>query len=1225
MVNYTEKQKQAIETRRCNLLVSAAAGSGKTAVLVERIIRLITDEDNPIDVDRLLVVTFTEAAASEMKQRITAAIQKALLKDPENEHLIAQSALLNKASISTIHAFCNSIIRKNFHRISIDPSYRIGDVTEISLLQDEILNDIFEEEYEKENNDIFFELIEVFGDRFTDEKLRELLLKIYQFSNNSINPEKWLNDCCDNFNIKDKSIEELAFAKIVQQSVERRLEAVLAACERAKNICIMENGPFKYTETAENDMESIGRIAKLCSENIDSLYYGIIELSFSKLPSLKANESISEELKEEFKSIRDNEIKKEMDTIKKKFFFKPPMEQLKDLQSLYPYILKISQLVKEFRVRFAEGKFQKNILDFNDLEHFSLKILSENLEVAESLRDKYEEVFVDEYQDSNDIQEAILSLVSRENNRFMVGDLKQSIYKFRRAKPEIFKEKYERFQENGINTKIDLSTNFRSRENILNATNFICKQIMTSEVGDTEYSAEEQLHYGASYRNADYQNDNAEILILETQKPEEYSNETDETIEEMGKAEIEARVIGKKILALTDEADAFQVHDKNTDSFRNTRYKDIVILVRALTNGETLIEELGKMGIPAYSDTSEGYFENIEVITMLDYLSVIDNPKQDIPLAGILHSPIYAVSADELVEIRQANPDNYLYNSLLSYYEANYQNENQGSLSETTDKTCEKVKRFFDDLCYFRKISKLKPISKLIPVLFSKTNYFNYIGAMTNGHLKQANLRAMEQYAIKFESTSLKGLFNFIKYIDKLIEKNTELSNAKITSENENVVRIMTIHKSKGLEFPIVILAFTGKKFNLMDEYQDIILHDTMGAGPKYTDLAYRIKSNTMARCAISEKIHQENFSEELRILYVALTRAKEKLIITGSVSDFYSSMQKWSRFIGHKDLKIPQQQILSAGRFIDLIMYGVMRHNNGYNYGKNILNIAQAKNKELYNDLSKWEIKRYTVQDVSEFVPIIDSAAHKDGGVKDNIQNENLYSDIDKKFKWQYPFENEIKLPIKTTVSEIKRNYYSHRKYEDSIHESQTISVKFSNPEFIAKEECITPTEIGTAMHTVAEHLNLETDCSEEAISRLIENLYSNNILSAKEKEAIPLDKILKYTQSGLAERVRKSAFVKRELPFVMDISSEEAYLKDFNNGSLLVNGIIDMFFEEANSFVLVDFKSDYINKKEIDKFREKYRIQLEIYKKAIERSYGKKVKECLIYSFYINDTISL
>lgn len=1207
MVKFTPEQQQAIDQRNCNLLVSAAAGSGKTAVLVERIINLIKDNENPVDVDRLLVVTFTEAAAYEMKQRITLALSKALENDPFNEHLRKQINLLNKASISTIHSFCNSVIRKYFHIISVDPSYKIGDTAEISIMQEEILNDIFLEEYEKENNEIFYELIEIFSDKFTDEKLKSLIHRIYEFSNNSLYPEKWLDSCAEEFNIREKNIDSIKWIEIIKESVKRRLYALHEEALMALEICNKPNGPLKYADAIHSDIELIKALIK-ASDSFESLYEGFSNISFASLQTIRASDTIDEDLKQAFKDIRDNYIKKEISKIKEKFFFKPPYGQIKDISTLYPYVLKLIEIIKEFRKRYALNKLEKNILDFNDLEHFCLKILSTSEEASKEYRDKFEEVFTDEYQDSNDIQEAILSLVSRENNRFMVGDLKQSIYKFRRAKPEIFKEKYYAYSISNHNKKIDLSTNFRSRKGILDASNFLFKQLMSLEIGDVRYDVNEWLNYGASYPEA---NEAVEILLCDTKN----EPADDEIIDNINKVEYEAKAIGSRILKMIKGENDTKIWDREGERFRNPDFKDIVILTRSLSDADTLIDELSKMGIPAYADNSGGYFENIEVLTIISLLSIIDNPRQDIHLAAILHSPIYSVNSDELCQIRMASPDGYYYDGILSLL-----SEENSSLPKNT---YDKLKKFTDDLEYFRKESKYRPVSKFIGMLYRHTNYFNYVGAMPGGTIRQANLRALEQYAFRFENTSLKGLFSFIKYIEKIIKRDTQVGSANALSENENVVRIMTIHKSKGLEFPIVFLAFCGKKFNLRDEYQDIVLHDHLGLGPGYVDLEMRIKSNTIAKCALAEKIHEENYSEELRILYVALTRAKEKLIITGSISGAEGQIKKWSKLSQIDNAKIPHQYILSAVNYLDMIMYAVLRHKDGFNKIKEVYNIDNPLNLELFNDLSKWEIEIVNYQiDIDK---LIREDFHHDCEDNDYLIDKNVYASLEECFNWVYQYDNTLSLPSKLSISEIKRNYYSRKKFEIGEESSDFSYPVFRDPDFIKQGEPLSSLDKGTAIHTLMEHFDLKVFYNKEDIKNLIYNLTAKNIFSEEEANGISIEKIYRFMNSSLSERIRKAKFIKKEMPFVMDISSEEAYLMGHGEGCLLVHGIIDLFFEEEDGLVLVDYKSDYISKNNINIIKERYQVQLSIYKKALERSMNMKVKEVYIYLFSIDDFLEM
>ncbi|MCL2611421.1 MAG: UvrD-helicase domain-containing protein, partial [Defluviitaleaceae bacterium] len=617
MRQWTKEQEKAINTQNSNLLISAAAGSGKTAVLVERIIKIITNVLKPVDIDRLLVVTFTEAAAAEMRHRIQEAIFEKLEKDAENGHLRRQIALLNRAPISTIHSFCNSVIRENFYKIGIDPSYKIADSKESFILQEEAMEEIFTAEYLKENNEIFYDLIETYGDRFLDERLRELIISIYNFSQNSTDPENWLLESVKKFELEDDFlIEKTDWGKIIKNSILTKLQGALNSCENALILCELDGGPHKYIENIKADKELINGLILACQNSFNeiSLAFQNIE-KFSALSRKKDTEGMDESLKESVKYIRDKDIKGVVNKIKEDFFFKDTKDLKSDMLKLKPIITKLCELVTNFKEAYFKKKIENNLLDFGDLEHLCLKILKDH-DISDIYKEKFYEVFTDEYQDSNMIQETILSLVSKENNRFMVGDIKQSIYKFRRAKPEIFIEKYEKYQDDGRNIKVNLSKNFRSRENIINTVNFFFEQIMSREVGGINYSNDEALYYGANYEEIN-ENLDTEVYVIDSKIEEEL--EEGGGVEELKNIELEAKLIAKKI----------------TEMGRD--YKDIAILVRQRKHINTITEELTKYNIPIYSEESVEFFKNTEIMTILSILKTIDNPLQDVNFLGSLY------------------------------------------------------------------------------------------------------------------------------------------------------------------------------------------------------------------------------------------------------------------------------------------------------------------------------------------------------------------------------------------------------------------------------------------------------------------------------------------------------------------------------------------------------------------------------------------------------------
>ncbi len=1240
--NWTREQQAAIDTRNCDLLVAAAAGSGKTAVLVKRIITMICEKDF-IDIDKLLIVTFTNAAASEMRQRIADAVTKKINEDPDNEHIKRQLTLLNKATITTIHSFCLEVIRNNFNLIDLDPQFRIADDAEIALIKSEALADLFDELYLENDNESFYDLIECYTENLGDTKLQQLILTIFNFVQGSPFPLEWLTENAEKFNIEDAvSIDDLYWVKIIKSQMEVQIKGAIAACKRAKEICDMPFGPVGYKNNILDDYEILLTISNIfkSTNGFDDLYQAFSNITFSRLG--RVTTEASEGLKEEFKKIRDNDIKKVVEEIRNKILFTSPAEMKEDIQNLYPIIRGLSDIVNLFGKKFKEYKKKKNVVDFNDLEHFCLEILLEegstlanpiSSKVALELQKKYDEILIDEYQDSNLVQELILFSVSKSAtetpNRFMVGDIKQSIYKFRLARPELFMDKYNNYEkEVGLHQKIDLFKNFRSRDCVLNSVNYLFYQLMTNFIGETFYDENAALYYGAHFPETDQLISNeSEINIICKENKEsdieedlEVVDEQDEKIEILSDIELEAKFIADRIKKMI-EVDKLNVLDKTTGEYRNVQFKDIVILLRTTSKwAEIFCEQLMKCGITAFSDTSSGYFETIEVMTMLSLLQIIDNPQQDVHLITVLHSPMYCVSSDGLTEIKSALINGSFYDCVKAYISKNEEGELYDLLS-----------KFMVDLDKFREEASYTSISELISILYDETNYFNYVGAINGGEVRQANLRALWERAVQFENTSYKGVFNFLRYIEKVQNSNVDIGSAKMLSENENLVKIMSIHKSKGLEFPVVFVSGMGKGFNFQDIRKDMLMHQDLGFGPTFIDYKKRVKRTSVAKICLSKKMIQETLSEELRILYVALTRAKEKLIITGVVKNVEKQGKKWCSFVNETNLEIPSFYMIKAKNFFDFIMPPIARHRDGEGL-RDIADVGFARSdSELYHDKSNWDVLFHNANDIQV------SSQEKENDVRyeefkkviSQATEPNIEQQIQERLSHLYQYEHLLFLNTKVSITEMKRFFY--KEHAGVLNEGENLNVKtiFREPDFIKKEtKTFTPAEKGTIMHTILQHLDLHQIESEEDVHHLLRSLEEKNILHAEELNTVRKSSILKFVNSDLCKRMKVSNEIKKEVPFVMGLKPSEIYPEETGLDTeevILVHGIVDCFFEENGSYILVDYKTDFIDEKNVETKKAEYKIQLDVYKKAIERATGKDVKEMILYFFNASKAVSI
>lgn len=1255
---WTDEQLLAIETRGKNLLVAAAAGSGKTAVLVERIIKIITDDNNPVDIDKLLVVTFTNAAASEMRERIGDAISKKLEEMPDSKMLQRQLALLNKSNITTIHSFCLDIIKNNFHLIDLDPGFRIGDETECTLIKQDVLIELFEDKYDKEDEG-FLNLIEAYCTNRDDERLKEIVLKLYNFSMSGPWPSVWLREKAQEFNINSlDELEKASWYKVLKESLYLDLNNAKNGLDEAIKICEEDSDLAPYLLNLKPELNGIENAINSLNLNLEQIYKAIKDIEFAyRIKTVK--KGLGDELdKKKVKSLRDD-VKKKINQIKGGVFSVSLDETLNGIKNMYPIIKSLTELVIEFSDRYVKKKMERVILDFNDLEHLCLKILTCNDEngevyassVAQKFREKFEEVLVDEYQDSNNVQETIISMVSRKDldnpNVFMVGDVKQSIYRFRQAKPELFLEKYNSYSEedNKKNRKIMLYKNFRSREEVIKGVNFIFKSLMSKTVGELDYTDKEALNLGASYDEINKDNvyfqDNEfidldkievsgalELHILDKSSDfedgkNEINDEDDkenDNEEDLSAVAIEARIIAKRIKELINPSDGkcFMVFDKNLNRYRKITYKDIVILLRSTKNwADTIVEELSFGGIPVYADINTGYFQTIEIRTIMSLLHIIDNPMQDIYTIASMRSPIFAFTSEELADIRILNRDNYFYLNVKDIAEDVYDERINKSLKD-------KCVYFIEKIGSWREKSLYMPIDEFLWYLYSDTSYYGYVGAMVNGIQRQANLRILFQRAKQYEQTSFKGLFNFINFINKLRKSSGDLGTAKILGQNEDVVRIMSIHKSKGLEFPVVFLSGCGKQFNLRDINDSLLFHEELGIGADCIDIKKRIRYTTLQKYAIKKKFELETLSEEMRILYVALTRAKEKLIITGSSYNLQKDIDACYK-AGVKGFnKVIPSELLKQKSYLKWIMTALIKHKDG-----DILRQGKNEFVEISDDLSSWKINFHKKSDFGT-ENVEDSIEKKNISILSlNYSNFEVDEEIRKRLEFRYKYRDVCSVPSNISVSDIK-------KAEEEIFEPQAENL-FSEeknrkkPKFIMEEKGLSKAEKGTAMHFVMQKLDLNKVNLLNEIKEQIKNMFEKGLITKDEEESINIFKIQKFFKSNLGQRLLKAykenKQVFRELPFITEIPvkriEKDLIDKIFNNEKLRLQGIIDCFFEEDDGIVLLDYKTDYVENGKEKEILDKYRVQIDLYTETLERVIGKKVKERYLYLFGIDKEV--
>lgn len=1170
-VKWTNEQQNAIDIRNSKTLVAAGAGSGKTAVLVERIIRKIIDDK--VDIDKMLIVTFTNAAASEMKERIRSRLYDEAM---SNHSLQKQILYLNRSSIMTIDAFCKKAIKDYFYKLDIDPNFKIVDSTEGELLKLEAIDEVLEEFYESDNEEIQ-EVLDAYSGNKSDEKIVDLIMSIHRFIQSCPNPNEWLEEKTQMYNVTNKDFSETIWGKKIIKYARELIEECVTELKTYEEEILEDVTAKNYLLTLQDDILQLEAVRK--NMNTWDDYYNAIK--YLELGKLKNAPKMDSELKEEIKAARDKVKKLIVKSLRDVIFVSSSDEIMEDLSIAYKHAAVIKEIVLAFDEKFKKKKSDRNLLDFSDIEHLCLKLFEQGEDVVNDYKNKYEEILIDEYQDSNLIQETILNKIAT-GNVFMVGDVKQSIYKFRQARPELFLEKYSSYnkytdkESQTLENKILLFKNFRSNENIIDDVNFIFQNIMYKDTGEIEYDEEEYLKYGATYY--EYDGEPAELHLIEKSNKVyvnsdedseedievEAANDLEDDIEE--KLQLEARVVATRIEELVKN---FEVLDKKTKQKRKAKYSDIVILLRATKNTSSVFaDELMKRNIPAYTDTKNGYFENTEVQVFLSLLKIIDNPYQDIPLLSVLKSPIGNFDVNDLTKIR-------LYDKKCSFYDAMLLASSNGD---------EKTSSFIKRLEEWRKKSRYMVINELISYLYDDTGYYYYVSLLPRGEARQNNLKVLLKKTIDFEKSSFKGLYNFLSFIENVTLSSGDFDSPSELSENDDVVRIMSIHKSKGLEFPIVFLSGTSKKFNTKDMNNPIMCHQDLGFGFNIINPKLRITYESVPKLALKLQYSKEMIAEEMRILYVAMTRAKEKLIVTALHDNVPKKVEEWEK-------PLSKYKISNAKNYSDWISNTVLSTKNNWSvrewsYSELIGNnqIEEVtNNQDIENDFSKYIIKE---------------------------QDKNEIEILDNRFNWKYPYAFSTKMPSKLSVSELKRLH----NVEDI---SQIQKVKdVAIPDF-AQEDTYVGASYGTLLHNKMEHLNFKL--SDTQIPDLLSDVTDDNTKARLEKD------IMKFIQSDLFKNISESNNIQKEKPFNLAVPINAVFEEADKDSEdyIMVQGIIDLYYEDEEGIVVVDYKSDNLHNEE--EFVLRYHKQLEYYKNAIEKLTKRNVKGAYIYSFKLGTSIKV
>ena len=1389
---WTDSQWRAVVRRGRNLLVAAAAGSGKTAVLVERIIRRVSDEEEPVDVDRLLVATFTKAAAAEMRQRIGEALEKALYGMPDSAHLKRQLSLLNRASITTLHSFCIEVIRRYFHTINLDPGFRVADDTEASLIRQEELESLLEERYgEAPEGDPFWTLADWYGGDRSDAALLALVERLYEASRSHPFPDRWLADMCGMFRAEagdmtgdrdsgmtsgksgEEGLDRLEghpwFVSLLKD-VALELDGAGAILGEALELCGQPGGPAPYASNLEEELRMVSTAAAAGQKGWAPLYEAFGAVAFGRLKPVKGD-TADKELQERVKELRST-AKDKLQRLREELFVRTPEEYMAELVRLAPVVDELCKLTTEFAERYSAAKREKGLLDFADLEHMCLSILGKPADgdgtelvptaAALAYREQFVEVMLDEYQDTNLVQETIVGLISRPlpGNRFMVGDVKQSIYRFRLAEPGLFLAKYKEYrpgetEASGPGERIDLARNFRSRRQVVDAVNVLFRRMMRTAVAEMDYDRDAELVYGAGFAEHEEVIDGAfagasrpdyaaELVLVDKSGPEaegaaggrsteadsfsdgeeDFSggaaggegtdgaaakNPWETEREELETAQLEARYIGSRIRALTgmDGGAAFPVAERD-GSRRPARFRDVVILLRA-TRGwaPVFMEELALMGIPAYADIDTGYFSATEVETMLSLLKVIDNPRQDIPLAAVLRSPLVGLSADELAQIRLAERQGDYYGAMEAWFKqveeerrSHAADENPapspillpygvsagGTAYRETAASADdrrnmeglagKLEQFRKRLSIWRRDAVQGELSALIADIYRETGYFDYVGGLPGGIQRQANLRALYDRARQYEKTSFRGLFRFLRFVERMRENGGDLGTARTLGEQEDIVRIMSIHKSKGLEFPVVFVGGTAKGFNMMDLNGAFLIHKELGFGPRYKDEELQAVYPTLPQLAIRRRLRMETLAEEMRVLYVALTRAKEKLVLVGTVpsatkrfeaagglraggedtgfggangepdasagAPFGTRADAYAFFgTDQQDAQstppLPDYMLASARSYLDWVLPAV---------------VAEGA------VTAPWRVSAVHADTLSGISAAVDENA---GGFADKLMEAvrtlepmpvpvpdgALREELGRRLEWKYPNPAAGSILTKTSVTELKRleakRILSITDAEEGtaglglwlpLQEGKVWapaggagteggsgeSLLYRTPRF-RKSRKLTAAETGVLYHTAMQHMPLDGSGPPPDIGGELDRLAEAGFITPSDREVLDGGVIAAFFATDVGRRLSLSKDVRRELAFTLGMEAGELYpdcAPEAAGELVLLQGIIDCLFEDGDGrLVLLDYKTDRTKGRTDKELAERYRVQLKLYERAVTDIWGRKPDELAVYFF--------
>lgn len=1243
---FTDQQWEAIHSTGSNLLISASAGSGKTMVLVNRIIEQIKKGSA---VDELLVVTFTNAAAKEMKQRIQKAIQDEINADPEAEtrhHLIQQLPKLGHANISTLHSFCLKVIERYYYLIDFDPVFRqLTDDTEIELIKEDVWDELLEDLYE-EADETFIKFMQAYAGDRNDDNVTNMVFQLHEFSRANENPEEWLNSLTNLYDIPNGQLEESKiYRNYIKKQFIEELSHLVQLLNQALSLANHDEHLEKQIIILENEKKQYEQALQFLEADELDKCYAFVSSGYKyqtfRGPAKKTTpDDVLEVFNSEIKDLR-NDAKKGYGKFEENFVLSPA-KQVEIIEQTQVYVAVLSKITDLFSKRYQAYKAERKLIDFNDLEHLTLQILKgeaadEMSEASVYYRNKFSEVLVDEYQDINAIQEAILLRLARAEtetgNYFMVGDVKQSIYGFRLADPNLFLSKYDEYAKQETGERIILAENFRSRQNVLSFTNFIFTQLMDREVGNLDYDQNAELVYG----NQDFSENErfaTEFLVYEQENEEglEFSDDDTNEMRITDKKTGEILMVAARIKELIDSG--FEIYDKTEKAMRPVEYRDLVLLTPTKSNNLEIQEIFQEASIPSAINETQNFFQTTEVTVMMSLLKIIDNPRQDIPLVATLRSPIVGLNEVELTYIRLQNKQADFNDAMYDYADADFEDSRNIELQKT-------IRQFIKQLNKWREYARRHSVVELLRLLYQETGYMYYVGGMSGGKQRKANLEALYQRAASYENTSFKGLYRFIRFIDKMQERDKDLAEPTSILTEQDAVRVMTIHASKGLEFPIVFIMDISKRFNQSDWIGEYVFDRDLGIGLQYKNPETRVKTSTLIDTAIKDVKKQNAYAEEMRVLYVALTRAEQKLFLVGTKKTKEKAFQDWDKGNGSSETILPAQLRLSINNYMDWIGMAAARH--------------QLADTEVNSIQENQQIKHYPVEFIYNFYTeanIIEGLKYIDAegsvGWVEELKSKQLVVESDRETKqavkytldlanFEYPYQLSTQTTNYQSVSEVKQLFEEPNNeklakidWNEESRVNRYTEDLFERPKFLQEESPATPAEIGQATHFLLQQLDLGNQPTTESITTKISSMVTEGVLNKEVASKIEVKKVVDYFQTNFGkEIVSNHENLEKEVLFSLMMSASDVFtdMEDIND-SILIHGIIDGYFEREDGFVLFDYKTDqvaYLGEKAEKELLQRYKGQLLLYKEALESITKRPVVEANIISLDLGKTIAV